>query len=228
MAFGMELVDENKICIVGGISSIEDRNLNFSSTSLLDDVWCFNVHNKMFAEITKLRLPSPRASFGLIRHRDELLLIGGLQISDAGGTCNSKHPNEMNSERKVNTTKKNGLPVTTSDVLACRLLRSASEWPQFANCKLQERDPEHRPIAEHYWYLHSKLNQQRIFPSVSRLSADDDTLLVAGGKTQDHFYLKKTSLANYCSTYEVLNSETLRWVESPMMFATFGSGLISL
>lgn len=218
----MELVDEDKICIVGGIASIKDRNLNFSSTSLLDDVWCFNVANKTFAEISKLRLPSPRASFGLIRHRDELLLIGGLQIS-AGDVCQPNKANEPSSERKANPAK-NGLPLTTGDVLACRLLRHSAEWPQFANCRRQE----HHTAGEHYWYLHSKLNQQRIFPSVSRLSADNDTLLVAGGKTQDHLYLKKTSLANYCSTYEVLNCETMRWVESPMMFATFGAALISL
>ena len=252
MSFGMELIDGNKLCIVGGIRSVEDKNLNFSSTALLDDFWCFNLDNKTFAEIIKLRLPVSRASFGLIRHRDELLLVGGLEISgESGGACGSNHL----TAGKMNATKKN-MPATTGDVLACRLLRSNSEWPQFVNCKLQEwnrtnddresgrekdreqnrqqsrepnreRDrilvPESNP--EHHWYLHSKLKQPRIFPAVSRLP---DTLLVAGGSAQDHLYLKRTSLAKNCSTYEVLNGETTQWIESPIMFATFGSSLISL
>ena len=213
MSFGMELIDGNKIGIVGGIRSVEDKNLNFSSASLLDDFWCFSLDNKTFVEITKLRLPSPRASFGLIRHRDELLLIGGLEISGEGGACNS---NNLGTAGRANAAKKS-LPAATDNVLACRLLRSSSDWPKFANCE------EHG--AQHYWYLHSKLGQQRIFPSVARLP---DSLLVAGGKTQEHFYLKRTSLAQHCSTYEVLNCETQRWVESPIMFATFGSSLIGL
>lgn len=224
MSFGMELLDANKIGIVGGIRAVQDRNLNFSSSSLLDDFWCFSLDHKTFSEIIKLRLPCPRASFGLIKHRDELLLIAGLEISgEAGGGVCATTAGLQNSTtgRANNPMNKKNLLAATGDVLACRLLQSSSESLKFSKCKRPDCDR----AVEHYWYGHSKLGQQRIFPSVGRLP---DRLLVAGGKTQDHCYFKRTSLASYCSTYEVLNCETQRWVESPIMFATFGSSLIGL
>ena len=198
MAFGMELLDSNTICIVGGISSIEDKNLNFSSTSLLNDFWCFNVESKTFKQQSNLYLTSSRASFGLVKHENELLLIGGIEMNGEDGS------------KKV--------PITTSNVLACKLDKID---------KLDKLEKlESGAINSSDWYLHSKLNQQRIFPLVGKCMK---TVLVAGGKTQNHFYLKKVSLTNYCSTYEVLNdNETIKWVESPIMFATFGSCLISL
>ena len=217
MAFGMELIDKNTICIIGGISSIQDRNLNFSSTSLLDDCWFFNLNNKTFSHLTNLRLPNSRASFGLIKHQNELLLIGGIELQTS------------TADQFLNHHASKNILITTSNVLACKLetrVKKINDNNQdTANLSNQTSQFRLETQFTTSWYLHSKLNQQRIFPLVSKCL---NTILVAGGKTQDHFYLKKISLTNYCSTYEVLNSDTLKWVESPVMFATFGSCLISL
>lgn len=209
----MQIVN-NQILICGGISNVEDNNLNFCSISLLDDFWSFYLDKKIFKQWPNLRLPNPRAAFGLIRLDKELLLIAGLEIDNCDQFNVKFNLNLLSNLRNNDDALKYGeeakklekTVVITSTVLECKLDQSI----ELSECK---------------WSIHSKLNQQRVFPSVSRCS---DSVLVMGGCTQNHLFLKKVSITNFCSTYEILNCQTSRWFVSPMMFATFGASLIEL